>query len=241
MQKRLFFWAIILSLFISIDSIGYAASREDSVVGRLTITGETISGVTRLEMDASGKVLLATGTTVPANGTSGYAKGCIFIDTDTATGICARYENIGTAASCQFRVIGNHVIESNSVTAIATTTTTSVYVTAPETSRLTSVSFAGSNGFGSSSSNYIDFDIVNLGQDGTGALTLLHGSSTTKGTAAGGLGGLGTNTTFPLTLTETTSSLSVTKNDRLRLDAAVVGTLTTQVTYPSWLLTFAGQ
>ncbi len=239
MLQRLFFWAIILSLFIG--NTAYAASREDAVVGRLTMTGETISGVTRLQMDASGKVLLASGTTVPTNGTSGYAKGCIFIDTDTATGVCARYENIGTTASCQFRVIGTHVIESNSATAIATTGVTSVYVTAPETSRVSSVSFAGSQGHGTSSSNYITFQIVNLGQSGAGTNQLLHGSSTTKGIDAGGLGTLGTNTTYPLTLSATVGTLSVGKNDRLRLDATVTGTLTNTITLPSWMLTFAGE
>lgn len=238
MRKRLFFWAIILSLFIG--DISYAASREEMVVGRLTLDGETISGVRRLEMDSNNKVLLASGTTVPANGTAGYAKGCVFIDTDTATGICGRYENIGTSASCQFRVIGNHVMESNSLTAIATTGTTSVYITVPETSRVSSVSFAGSQGIGTSSTNYINFGIVNLGQAGAGTDQLLHGSCTTKGTDAGGLGTLGTNTTYPLTLSTTVGTLSVTKNDRLRLDAGVTGTLGNTITLPSWILTFAG-
>lgn len=241
MCKRLFFWAIILSLFVG--SSVYAAKMEDAVVGRLTLDGETVSGVKRLQMDSSNKVLLASGATVPTNGTAGYAKGCIFIQTDTATGLCARYENIGTTASCQFRVIGTHVIESNSLTAIATQTTTTVYVTAPETSRLSGVSFAGTTGHGSSSTNYITFQVTNLGQDGLGTSTLLHGSSTTKPTvfATGGLGTLGTDTTYPLTLVTTVGSLSVSKNDRLKLSAAVTGTLTNTITNPSWTLTFGGE
>ena len=164
MIKRLFFWAIILSLFVG--SSVYAAKIEDAVIGRLTLDGETISGVKRLQMDSSNKVLLASGATVPTNGTAGYAKGCVFVQTDTATGLCARYENIGTTASCQFRVIGSYVIESNSLTAIGTQSTTSTYVTAPETCRLSSASFAGTTGHGSSSTNYIEFKILNLGQAG---------------------------------------------------------------------------
>lgn len=239
MLKRLFFWAIILSLFVGSSS--YASKMEDAVIGRLTLDGETISGVKRLQMDSSNKVLLASGATVPTNGTAGYAKGCVFIQTDTATGLCARYENIGTTASCQFRVIGNHVVESNSATAIATTGVTSVYITAPETSRVSSVAFAGSQGHGTSSTNYITFQIVNLGQAGAGTNELLHGSCTTKGTDAGGLGTLGTNTTYSLTLSATVGTLSVSRNDRMRLDATVTGTLTNTITSPSWMVTFAGE
>lgn len=239
MLKRLIFWAIILSLFVGSSS--YASKMEDAVIGRLTLDGETISGVKRLQMDSSNKVLLASGATVPTNGTAGYAKGCVFIQTDTATGLCARYENIGTTASCQFRVIGNHVVESNSATAIATTGVTSVYITAPETSRVSSVAFAGSQGHGTSSTNYITFQIVNLGQAGAGTNELLHGSCTTKGTDAGGLGTLGTNTTYSLTLSATVGTLSVSRNDRMRLDATVTGTLTNTITSPSWMVTFAGE
>lgn len=239
MIRRLFFLAIILSLFVG--SSTYAAKIEDAVIGRLTLDGETISGVKRLQMDGFNKVLLASGTIVPTNGTAGYAKGCIFIKTNTATGLCARYENIGTTASCQFGVIGNHIIESNSATAIATTGTTSAYITAPETSRVSSVAFAGSTGHGSSSTDFITFQIVNLGQAGAGTIQLLHGSSTTKGTDAGGLGGLGTNTTYPLTLSATVSNLSVAKNDRMKLDATVSGTLSNTITLPSWIVTFAGE
>lgn len=240
MQKRLFFWAIILSLFIG--SSAYAARMEDAVIGRLTLDGETISGVKRLQMDSSNKVLLASGTTVPTDGTSGYAKGCIFIDTDVGTGICGRYENMGLSTSCKFRVTGNQIVELNSATAIATTGTTTVYVTAPGSRNLTAVNFAGSQGHGSSSTNYITFQITNLGQNGAGTQTLLHGSCTTKGTdvATAGLGGIGTDTVYPLTLTGTTSSLSVTKGDRLKLNAVVTGTLTNTITLPSWMLTFAG-
>ena len=241
MFKRLCFWAIILSLFVG--SSVYAARMEDAVIGRLTLDGETISGVKRLQMDSSNKVLLASGATVPTNGTAGYAKGCVFVQTDTATGLCARYENIGTTASCQFRVIGNHIIEVNTSTAIGTQGTTLSYVIVPETSRLSGVSFSGSQGHGSSSTDYITFQITNLGQAGAGVDTLLHGSSTTKGTdvATAGLGGLGTDTTYPLTLVTTVGTLSVSKNDRLKLSAAVTGTLTNQITYPSWILTFGGE
>jgi hypothetical protein len=55
-----------------------------------------------IEYDVDGKVLLASGTTVPTATSAGFAKGCIFLDTDVATGTSGRYENIGTTASCSF-------------------------------------------------------------------------------------------------------------------------------------------
>jgi hypothetical protein len=49
---------------------------------------------------------MATGTDVPSNATSGYAKGCLYIDRDVATGSTGLYENIGTNTSCNFNAIG---------------------------------------------------------------------------------------------------------------------------------------
>jgi hypothetical protein len=55
-----------------------------------------------LEYDVNGDVLLASGTTVPTATSKGFAKGCVFIDTDVATGTSGRYDNIGTNLSCSF-------------------------------------------------------------------------------------------------------------------------------------------
>ena len=55
--------------------------------------------------DASGDALLATSTTVPS-ATAGYAKGCLFIDTDVAGGTGGLYENKGTTTSCTFNAVG---------------------------------------------------------------------------------------------------------------------------------------
>jgi len=72
-----------------------------SVGGALTITGS--SGT--LIKDGSGNILLATGTTVPTDGTAGYAKSCLFIDTDVDTGTGALYLNKGTTAACAFTLV----------------------------------------------------------------------------------------------------------------------------------------
>lgn len=47
--------------------------------------------------------LMARGTTVPTDGTTGYAKGCIFIDTNASAG-SVFYVNEGTKDSCDFNV-----------------------------------------------------------------------------------------------------------------------------------------
>lgn len=75
--------------------------------GYLKIVGKTVSSVTTLIKDGSGDILMATGTTVPTDTTTGYAKGCLFIDTDVVTGTTGLYENIGTNTSCVFNAIGS--------------------------------------------------------------------------------------------------------------------------------------
>lgn len=67
----------------------------------------TINGISVrvLEYDRSGDVLRCTGTTTPTG--SGYAKGCLFIDTDAATGVKALYENQGTNTSASFNLVGD--------------------------------------------------------------------------------------------------------------------------------------
>jgi len=55
--------------------------------------------------DEAGKILLCTGTTVPTNDSAGFAKGCIFIDTDVAKGTGGMYVNKGTTAECTFTLV----------------------------------------------------------------------------------------------------------------------------------------
>ena len=46
-------------------------------------------------------IMKAMGTTVPTDGTAGYGKGCIFIDTDGGIG-STFYVNEGSLTSCDF-------------------------------------------------------------------------------------------------------------------------------------------
>lgn len=70
--------------------------------GTATING---TAVTEILVDGNGDLLLVTGTTVPTDTSSGYAKGCLFIDTDVATGTTGLNCNKGTNTSCQFTAV----------------------------------------------------------------------------------------------------------------------------------------
>lgn len=74
---------------------------------KLDGTSASVNSVTvsALLTDASGDILWATGTTVPTDGSSGYAKGCLFIDTDVATGTTGLNCNKGTNTSSQFTAV----------------------------------------------------------------------------------------------------------------------------------------
>lgn len=61
------------------------------------------------------------GTTVPADTTSGYEKGCLFVDMDVATGTSGLYQNKGTNTSCAFELVP--VASTGSVTTLTASST----------------------------------------------------------------------------------------------------------------------
>lgn len=73
-----------------------------------------------LEYDVNGNVSRASGTTVPTG--SGYAKGCLFVKTDEATGLAGLYENRGTTTSASFMPVGQSP-NAESLTAATKTVT----------------------------------------------------------------------------------------------------------------------
>jgi len=75
----------------------------------------TTADITVLERDNSGNISRATGLDVPVDTTAGYAKGCVFIDTNVAAGTGGRYTNVGTTVSCNFDLEGT--VSSGSVSA----------------------------------------------------------------------------------------------------------------------------
>ena len=73
-------------------------------------TRETISSVdiTTQQADSNGDIALVYGTTVPTDGSSGFAKGCRFIKTNVATNYSGVYENVGTSTSCLFSLAASN-------------------------------------------------------------------------------------------------------------------------------------
>ena len=60
-----------------------------------------------ITMGENQKALLVTGTSVPTDASDGYGKGCLFIDTDVASGTSGLYVNVGTDTSCVFKLVSN--------------------------------------------------------------------------------------------------------------------------------------
>lgn len=62
---------------------------------------------TILLRDENRDKVLVQWVTVPTNTTTGYAKWCIFIDTDVASGTSGLYVNVWTKTSCVFKLVTN--------------------------------------------------------------------------------------------------------------------------------------
>jgi len=83
----------------------------DSIRLSGTVVGNAVAGTTDdirvLIYDGSDNVLLATGTDVPTDDTAGYAKGCLFIDTNVTAGTTGLYVNVGDTDDCDFDAVSN--------------------------------------------------------------------------------------------------------------------------------------
>lgn len=119
---------------------------------------------------------------------------------------------------------------------IATTGNSDVYVTAPVAGTLNAAWFGGVDALTASDTNYITFTITNLATgSGTNAMLAATDANTTK--ATGGTG-LSANARRVLTLNGTAANLVVAAGDRIRIRAAVTGTLANTVTFPVYSLQF---
>lgn len=81
---------------------------EQLSVGELTSEGAKLGTSNVMRKDGSGDALLATatGATIPADASSGYAVGCELVITDAVLGMASRWVNIGTSTSSKFRSYG---------------------------------------------------------------------------------------------------------------------------------------
>lgn len=95
--------------------MSFAGKFLTKILNSITLAGEVISasvaGTTnpiRVNIrDGSRNILHASGTEVPTNTTSGYAKGCLFIDTNVAAGTTGLYVNVGTTVECDFDAVSD--------------------------------------------------------------------------------------------------------------------------------------
>jgi hypothetical protein len=83
----------------------------NSIILEGTPVSATIAGTSAaihvLIYDKNRHALHATGTDVPTDDTAGYAKGCLFVDTDVAKDTTGLYVNIGTSAECNFDAVAD--------------------------------------------------------------------------------------------------------------------------------------
>lgn len=149
------------------------------------------------------------------------------------------YTNVGTTALPVFSS-GDKDTQVNPAT-IATTGNADAYLIVPETGLLSSIDFSGVDALAASDTNFITFTVTNLGQAGAGSTAMLAstpaGINTTKVT--GGTA-IAANTKYPLTLSAVAGALAVTAGDRLRIRAAVTGTLANTVTFPAYQVRVTG-
>lgn len=106
-MKRISTLIVMLFCFTLFLTEGAFAARYNTLsIGTVELQGVSSGATQSLMEDSAGNTLLGTGTTVPADGTSGYAKGGMFIDTNAVNAMRSIYENQGTTTSSVFKLTG---------------------------------------------------------------------------------------------------------------------------------------
>jgi hypothetical protein len=118
-------------------------------------------------------------------------------------------------------------------TSIATTGDTDEYVIAKKSGSLIGVDFSSLAALAANDTNYVTFEITNLGQAGAGSVAMLAATDPNTTKATGG-SALVANSKRQLVLHGTAANLVVVEGDRLRIRAAATGTLAGAVTRPVW-------
>ena len=106
------------------------------------------------------------------------------------------------------------------------------YFIVPRTLRVYEVVFSGTDALATSNTNYITWTITNLGQAGAGTAAILGTNNTTVTTGSA----ISANTKRTFVLSSTLNNLNLIKGDRVRIRAAVTGTLANSVTFPVYLI-----
>lgn len=147
----------------------------------------------------------------------------------------------GTVLSSTTKALSNiesgFVVGQQGATIATATGNNDVYVIAGSDGVLAAAEFSGVDALTANDSNYITFSITNLGQAGAGTAAMLAATDANTTKATGG-SALVANARRSLTLNGTANNLIVVAGDRLRLRAAVTGTLANTVTFPVYSLKF---
>lgn len=114
-----------------------------------------------------------------------------------------------------------------------------VYLIVERDGTLVGVDFSGVDVLAVSDTNFITWTITNLGQAGAGSTAMLAATDANTTKSTGGTA-LAANAKRQLTLHGTPANLAVVAGDRLRIRAAVTGTLANTVTGPAYTLRFKG-
>lgn len=134
-----------------------------------------------------------------------------------------------------FDIFGYVDLTNVSSATIATTGNTDAYMIVPVTGNVIQVDFSGSTALTADNTNYITWTITNLGQAGAGSAALLAATDANTTKSTGGTG-ITADSKRTFTLTSTLNNLQVVQGDRLRIRAAVTGTLANSVAFPVYLL-----
>lgn len=106
------------------------------------------------------------------------------------------------------------------------------YFIAPRSIKVAQIDFSATDALTTNNTNYITWSIVNLGQAGAGTGDLLGTNNTTVTNGSA----ISANTKRTFTLTTTLNNLNIIQGDRIRIRAAVTGTLANTVTFPVYLI-----
>lgn len=119
-----------------------------------------------------------------------------------------------------------------------TTGNNDIYFIAPAAGTLTLARFSATDALATSDTNFITFTLTNLGTTGSGNAAMLSSGNTNTTRATGGTA-ITANASRGFVISFTANNLTVNTNDRLRLRAAVTGTLANTVSYPTVSLVFS--
>ena len=150
------------------------------------------------------------------------------------SGLRTHIHNGNESTSIDFNEVYNYSTGANVISQTIGTAAANydAYYIAEKTLSILQIDFSAVDALAAHDTNFITWTITNLGQDGTGSAVIL-GTETTKVT---GGSAIAANTKRTFTLSSTIPDIQVIQGDRIRIRAAVSGTLANTVTFPVYFI-----